>query len=163
MTATPPMYCRICQQPLDTAGDYDEDGMMVHVRHKHPPWYEADHEPDPALIEERTEVLAHCDFCLADVRDGGWTYPAKDFLVMVEIAPGHITDFGSSEDWCACDACHRDIENGWWADMVKRSKTWQEAPAAQKPIAEQFMRNLWIGFENNRTGPAYHEQRRRPT
>mgnify|MGYP001043628469 CR=1 FL=1 len=161
MPPTPPMFCRVCQQPLDTRGDYDNQGFMINVHHEHPEWYEADHEPDPALIEDYTTITNHCDFCLAPIHDGGWTYPANDFSVMVEIAPGRKTDYGSAGDWCACDACHKDIETARWEAMVERSATYQGLPAHQKPGIRSFMLNLWTGFENHRTGPAYHEMRKK--
>jgi hypothetical protein len=158
VTPTPPMYCKVCQLPLNTAGDVDEQGFMFHIRYEHPEYYQADHEPDPHVITSYGELLAHCDFCLAVVTDGGWTYPCKDFYVMVGIGGGKATKYGCAGDWCACDDCHQDVETDNWDAMIQRSVTWQQA--VDKDHCEKFMRNMWVGFENHRTGPAYHETRK---
>lgn len=160
MAATPPMFCRVCQHMLNTHGDYDNDGMMINTRHEHAPWMEADHEAVPVVIEEYVGLLVACDFCLAEIRDGGWTFPCKDFKAMVEVTPGHVTDHFSSGDWAACDECYADIQQKRWTHMVARSKTYQEAPGHFQKQAKRFMRDLWREFETNRCGEPYHEQRR---
>lgn len=162
MAPTPPMYCRICQCMLNGHGDYDEHGMMINIRYEHAEWVEADHEAVPAMVEEYVGLAVFCDFCLAEIRDGGWTYPCKDFKVMVEFTPGNITDHFSSGDWAACDACHADIQQRRWPHMVERSKTYRDAPGPFKQKARGFMLDLWREFELQRCGTPYHEQRRPP-
>lgn len=154
--STPAMYCRICLLPLDSFEAYDKD-RLTKIEYRHPEWQDVDHEPDPAMIEDYTEIKTHCDFCLAPVRSGGWTFPCADFEVLMMVDPDRSTTHTSSGDWSACDECHLDIHAGRWEAMLNRNMDNTSVPERMKPMARVMAMNLWEGFRAHRTGRPYHE------
>lgn len=69
--------------------------------------------------------IVHCDFCNADLADGGWDCPARDFDFD---GPRHGVDsnvvvHGSAGSWLACDTCVALVQAGRRVDLFRRSLT----------------------------------------
>jgi hypothetical protein len=62
-------------------------------------------------------VRLRCDFC--GEHDPGWALPTSDFSMHDRFGPGR--DWGSTNDWLACEACAGDLNRGDWPRLTRRA------------------------------------------
>jgi hypothetical protein len=159
----PEMVCEICGYGLE---QYEQwaGGKLQSSEYSHgylPPGIPP-HQPVPRPRPgNHADVMGVCDFCTEP--DPAWIYPCESYHTMLgtkfEIDGWKSESYGSVGDWGACDTCHNMIETGNWDAMVERNLKAQ--PERQVEPAKSFLkkaiREMWRGFEANRTGPAYRE------
>lgn len=153
----PDMVCGRCGVALDW---YQPDRMKPEGWYVHPESQVrygdkniGDHNPQPVRPEQTGVVVRYrCDFCFATEPE--WRYPCKSFDI-----PG-THEYGSYEDWAACDACHDVIEANDRAALVERA---MQGPSARKMknntvsvILRQSLHALYKEFFANRNGEAIH-------
>jgi hypothetical protein len=150
------LMCATCHRPLDVVTN--DAGEMVDYWHASNIVHGPPHDPIPTL---RIEGLASivCDFCCAP--EAGWRYPARTFdsrdLALVDIAlkrpfaqnGGSMTP-RSVGDWCACDACHEDIQRNRWDAIADRNL--RGKPRFIRRELRPEIRRLHRQFQANRTG-----------
>jgi hypothetical protein len=126
-----PTYCRTCRYPLIVRSTLD-GGQVVGYVHKQQQRGEAvDHEPDPVPMDQVSEPIQECDFCV--VESVSWVYRTGQYrtthnhttaryttvgehrdrgpaarITRVETRKGDDTNWG--ERWAACDSCAGFIE-----------------------------------------------------
>lgn len=121
---TPPLptewrACAICSRVLEAYRDadtgelfWDHTGMdrADGVNHKA--------QPVPySLLGGEDAVRRRCDFC--GKYDPAWALPVADFSMPDRFGPGK--DWGSTEDWMACDECAKLIASSDWNDLLLRA------------------------------------------
>lgn len=100
--------------------------------------HEGDHDYEEALTPA-------CDFCL-DTRVK-WEYPCATFWI-------NEIDFGSADEWLACEACSERIEAGDFGGLSARSaRSWQQRMGPMSAELLDAMGAIQHGFFDHRTGP----------
>lgn len=88
-----------------------------------------------------------CDFCL-DTRVV-WEYPCEEF-VLTEI------QFGSRDNWLACERCASYIEGGLLAALTLRSmRSWIKRYSTITKEQLDGISQIQQGFFEHRTGPRF--------
>ena len=99
---------------------------------------EGDHDYEEALTPA-------CDFCL-DTRIK-WEYPCETFM-LPEI------DFGSADEWLACETCADRIEARDFGGLGARSvRSWQLRVGPMPAELLDAMGQIQQGFFDHRSGP----------
>lgn len=141
-----PVVCRVCRTSLDV---YDVDGVISY-RHARPVVRRIgahldEHEPEPMTGFKPLDIIGVCDFCSEPYPR--YSHVCKTFTV--DGLPG-ATEYGSIEDWAACEACHELIQQQAWSALAMRSV--QHAPPELRELVQNSVRSLHDGFRANRTG-----------
>lgn len=159
----PEMVCDTCGYGLE---NYEQwvGGKLESSKYMHgflPPEVPP-HEPVPRpRPANHAEVKGVCDFCLE--RDPAWIYPCESYgtIIGTKLESGDLKaeHYGSVGDWGACDTCHDFIEAGDWESMLERNLNSHPERLIEpvKSLLKKAIREMWRGFESNRTGPAYRE------
>lgn len=147
--------CQVCSRPLDVVTDLD--GNMVDYWHASLITIGEAHDPVPVPRVEET-VVGVCDFCA----DPGvaWRYRTRTFDAPdidtddmpvqrpFMNRPGILTP-RSVGDWCACHACHDDIEAGQWDSIARRAT--RSTPKMFRRELKDHVRRLHRQFLSHRT------------
>lgn len=151
----PNMVCNRCGVALNYYQPDRElpDGRWVHPESqvRYGDQNLGDHNPMPIPADQASVVVRYrCDFCFA--ADPTWRYPCKSF----DVKGTH--NYGSYEDWTACDKCHDVIEAGDRDKLVQRA---MKGPSARKMkgsaaavVLRHSLHGLYRDFFANRIGEA---------
>lgn len=142
-------FCRICRTVLDTG--YTDETDPTTMYWVHPGGRTFDHEPEATFAEEGNPMspILICDFC-SGPEVWWWRYPCAPFRM-------RGSNYGSADDWAACDACHRLIEQDEWDEVADRMMERQfpdgSGPAFVRKATRRSILALYGEFRKNRTGP----------
>ncbi|MET8683343.1 hypothetical protein ABZV77_03935 [Streptomyces sp. NPDC004732] len=108
-----------------------------------------------ATVRRTTDSRQGCDFC-NQVR-AQWRYPCRTFTRTVNGRDDVRLVLAGA--WHACEPCHRLIGRGQWGRLRSRTlKRYQELfgtdTATVTAAMSEQLNVSWLGFRENRTGPA---------
>lgn len=148
VTNPPHVVCRTCMTTLDMIEHRDESPITYeHAAAVTMSIGNTNHPVDPVLYDPTTmELVGVCDFC--STPGPRWRYPATSFI-------DTVGQYGSVEDWAACQRCHDLIEKDdersrrRLVDVSIRSEVVHERRILRPQIMEFHEQ-----FRAHRTGPA---------
>lgn len=88
-----------------------------------------------------------CDFCATP--SPSWRYEAQPFARSLAGSSAAVL---FDAFWAACEVCHRLIEDGQWARLLRRHERLN--PTAMDPVVATETAALWQQFDQRRIGRA---------